>query len=279
MSLVATGLSRTFGRHTAVADASLELGSGRITGLVGPNGAGKTTLLLLLAGLLAPDTGAIVVDDAPAKPADMRRLTGWMPDIFGTWESLTAHEILTTFAKLYGMPTTQARQRAAQLLESVHLTDFATRPAHELSRGQKQRLGFARALVHRPRILLLDEPASGMDPRSRMELRGHLRRLADDGCAILVSSHILSELEEMVDDVVLMTEGRTRTPQGAAGGVWRIRLVGQPPGQAREVRFDDESAAARHLAQVVSSGAAVSEFAPVSSGIEDAYLALDPERR
>ena len=191
MSLVATGLSRTFGRHTAVADASLELGSGRITGLVGPNGAGKTTLLLLLAGLLAPDTGAIVVDDAPAKPADMRRLTGWMPDIFGTWESLTTHEILTTFAKLYGMPTTQARQRAAELLESVHLTDFATRPAHELSRGQKQRLGFARALVHRPRILLLDEPASGMDPRSRMELRGHLRRLADDGCAILVSSHIL----------------------------------------------------------------------------------------
>ncbi|ANY24408.1 ABC transporter ATP-binding protein [Gordonia terrae] len=279
MSLVATGLSRTFGRHTAVVDASLELRSGRITGLVGPNGAGKTTLLLLLAGLLAPDTGSITVDDAPVQPTDMRRLTGWMPDIFGTWESLTAREILTTFGKLYGMPTTQARQRAAELLELVHLTDLATRPAHELSRGQKQRLGFARALVHRPRILLLDEPASGMDPRSRMDLRSQLRRLADDGCSILVSSHILSELEEMVDDVVLMTEGRTHAPQGAAGGVWRIRLVGEPPGQARDVRFDDESDAARHLAQLVSSGAAVSEFTPVSTGIEDAYLALDPERR
>lgn len=279
MSLVATGLSRTFGRHTAVAEASLELRSGRISGLVGPNGAGKTTLLLLLAGLLAPDSGTIVVDDAAVAPADMRRLTGWMPDIFGTWESLTAHEILTTFGKLYGMPTTRARQRAGELLELVHLTDLAARPAHELSRGQKQRLGFARALVHRPRILLLDEPASGMDPRSRMDLRGQLRRLADDGCSILVSSHILSELEEMVDDVVLMTEGRTHTAPSTAGGVWRIRLVGQPPGQAQETRFDDETAAARHLAQLVASGAAVSEFAHVSTGIEDAYLALDPERR
>ncbi|MBD0859628.1 ABC transporter ATP-binding protein [Gordonia sp. zg691] len=279
MSMVASGLTRAFGRHTAVADASLELTSGRIAGLVGPNGAGKTTLLLLLAGLLAPDSGTIVIDDAPVEPADMRRLTGWMPDIFGTWESLTAHEILTTFAKLYGIRTAPARQRADELLELVHLTEFADRPAHELSRGQKQRLGFARALVHRPRILLLDEPASGMDPRSRMDLREQLRRLADDGCAILVSSHILSELDEMVDDVVLMTDGRTRLPAPAVGGVWRIRFVGQAPAQAQEARFDDEGAAARHLAELVSSGAAVSEFAPISTGIEDAYLALDPVRR
>jgi ABC-type multidrug transport system ATPase subunit len=279
MSLVATGLSRTFGRHLAVADAGLELTPGRICGLVGPNGAGKTTLLLLLAGLLAPDDGTIVIDGSPASPEDTRRLIGWMPDVFGTWESLTAHEILTTFGRLYGLRTASARQRADELLELVHLSEFAARPAHELSRGQKQRLGFARALVHSPQFLLLDEPASGMDPRSRMDLRSQLRRLADDGCAVLVSSHILSELDEMVDDVVLMTGGRTHRPPPAAGHVWRIRLAGQSMSDAEQRHFDDEPAAAGYLRELIRSGAAVAEFAPTSSGIEDAYLALDPERR
>ncbi|RDH10536.1 ATP-binding cassette domain-containing protein, partial [Tsukamurella pulmonis] len=150
MTLVARGLTRTFSQHVAVADASLTLAPGRITGLVGPNGAGKTTLLLMLAGLLRPSGGSIELDGAPIAPEDLRGRIGWMPDVFGTWDSLTPTEILTTFAKLYGVPSGEAHARAKDLLARVHLTEFADRPAQVLSRGQKQRLGFARAMVHHP---------------------------------------------------------------------------------------------------------------------------------
>ncbi|ROZ85968.1 ABC transporter ATP-binding protein [Gordonia sp. OPL2] len=280
MALAASGLIRAFGRHVAVADADVELRTGSITGLVGPNGAGKTTLLLMLAGLLRPDTGTITVDGVQVDPPRLRSMVGWMPDVFGTWDSLTATEILTTFGRLHSLSRADARSRAAELLDVVHLGEFADRPAHELSRGQKQRLGFARTLVHSPRILLLDEPASGMDPRSRVELRDQLRALADDGCVVLISSHILTELSEMVDDVIIMTEGRTR-PTGERSSVghrWRIREAGQPAASAATITFPDEQAAARHLAELISAGRPVAEFARIDTELEDAYLALDADR-
>ncbi len=277
-TLTARGLTRTFGRHTAVAHADVTLTPGRATGLVGPNGAGKTTLLLMLAGLLAPDSGTLELDGSSVETVALRRAVGWMPDVFGTWDSLTATEILSTFGRLHGLSSKDARARAAELLQQVHLDDRADRPAHELSRGQKQRLGFARALVHRPRILLLDEPASGMDPRSRVELRDEVRRLADNGCAVLVSSHILTELSEMVDDVLVMTDGRTRESAPATERSWRLRAVGRPVSSADILRFPDEEAAARHLRTVVDSGVLVAEFARVDSELEDAYLALDADR-
>ncbi|MGV9796195.1 ABC transporter ATP-binding protein [Gordonia sp. NPDC003422] len=279
MSLIATGLSRSFRGHFAVEHADIALRSGVIHGLVGPNGAGKTTLLLMLAGLLAPDTGQILLDDEPVGPDRARQVTGWMPDVFGTWDALTAKEILTTFARLYGQTARDAKSRADELLAMVHLSEFAGKPAHVLSRGQKQRLGFARALVNRPRILLLDEPASGMDPRSRLDLRDQLRELADGGCTVLVSSHILSELSEMVDDVVMMTEGRTRPTGAATGHSWRIRLLGQTSAEAETLEFADDEAAAEHLTRLVAHGAHIAEFSRVSNELEDAYLALDPERR
>lgn len=278
MTLVATGLARAFGSHLAVADASVTLTPGRITGLVGPNGAGKTTLLLLLTGLLAPDRGTIQFDNRDLDPTRLRAMVGWMPDMFGTWESLSAAEVLSTFARLYGHTATSARTRAAELLNLVHLSEFAHKPAHELSRGQKQRLGFARALVNAPRILLLDEPASGMDPRSRVELRDQLRRLADDGCAVLVSSHILTELSEMVDDVVVMVGGRTRAPDTPGQQTWRIRLADQPVAQATTIALADEQAAADHLAALVANGARVTEFTRLTNELEDSYLALNADR-
>ncbi|MFD4369554.1 ABC transporter ATP-binding protein [Rhodococcus sp. NPDC058521] len=278
MVLRARGLTRTFGRHCAVANADVTLTPGAITGLVGPNGAGKTTLLLMLAGLLAPDSGSIMLDDRDVESAQLRAAIGWMPDVFGTWDSLTASEILSTFGRLHAMPPRAARGRAAELLDLVHLSAFADRPAHELSRGQKQRLGFARALVNRPRVLLLDEPASGMDPRSRMELRDQLRSMAGDGCAVLVSSHILTELSEMVDDVVIMTEGRTRDSERSDGHLWRIREVGQSAASATTERFPDEEAAARRLGELIAAGTRVAEFSRVDTELEHAYLALDAER-
>ncbi|MCA0155137.1 ABC transporter ATP-binding protein [Tsukamurella sp. M9C] len=278
MTLVARGLTRTFKQHVAVADATLTLPPGRITGLVGPNGAGKTTLLLMLAGLLQPSSGAIELDGAPIAPDALRSRVGWMPDVFGTWDSLTPTEILTTFAKLYGVPSGEARARATDLLARVHLTEFADRPAQVLSRGQKQRLGFARAMVHHPPILLLDEPASGMDPRSRFELRDSLRALADSGVAVLVSSHILSELGEMVDDVVMMARGRTEAPPESAVTRWRIRLLGEPPSGGTYLTFDSEADAAAHLAQSIADGARIVEFARATNALEDSYFALEADR-
>ncbi|CAM3147430.1 ABC transporter ATP-binding protein [Tsukamurella hominis] len=278
MTLVARGLTRTFNQHVAVADATLTLPPGRITGLVGPNGAGKTTLLLMLAGLLRPSSGAIELDGATIAPEALRSRVGWMPDVFGTWDSLTPTEILTTFAKLYGVPSGEARARATDLLARVHLTEFADRPAQVLSRGQKQRLGFARAMVHHPPILLLDEPASGMDPRSRFELRDSLRALADSGVAVLVSSHILSELGEMVDDVVMMARGRTEAPPESAVTRWRIRLLGEPPSGGTYLTFGSEADAAAHLAQVIADGARVVEFARATNALEDSYFALEADR-
>ena len=277
MPLVATGLTRSFGKHQAVTNADITLTEGRITGLVGPNGAGKTTLLLILAGLLAPDTGQKLLDGAPVADVELRAQTGWMPDVFGTWDSLTAHEILVTFGELYGQTRTDAAARADQLLATVHLDEYRDRPASEMSRGQKQRLGLARALVNRPRFLLLDEPASGMDPRSRVELRDHLRAVADSGTAVLVSSHILTELAEMVDDVVLMVHGETR-PAGPSTTTWRLRLVDQPEGEATTIALDDDAAAAAHLAQLIADGHQVAEFTRVSTGLEQAYLELSADR-
>lgn len=277
MTLVATGLSRSFGKHPAVVNAELTLRPGRITGLVGPNGAGKTTLLLVLAGLLKPDTGTLLLDGAPVDDRALRGQVGWMPDVFGTWDSLTPHEILTTFGRLYGQRSADAGARATELLEMVHLTEHATRPASELSRGQKQRLGLARALMNRPRLLFLDEPASGMDPRSRVELREQLRAVANAGSAVLVSSHILTELDEMVDDVVLMVAGSTR-PAGPTTTRWRLRLAGQTEAEAELLVLDDDAAAAAHLAAAITAGARVAEFTRVSSGLEEAYLQLHADR-
>lgn len=278
MGLTARGLTRTFGGHTAVLEADLTLTAGTITGLVGPNGAGKTTLLLMLAGLLAPDSGSLELDGRAADSARLRSSIGWMPDVFGTWDSLTATEILSTFGRLHGQSQTAAHARAAELLELVHLTEFADQPAHVLSRGQKQRLGFARALVNRPRVLLLDEPASGMDPRSRKELREQLRSLADAGCAVLIASHILTELSEMADEVVIMTGGRTRTADRDNGPLWRIREAGQPAASATTMNFTDDEQAAQHLRELIASGARIAEFSRVDTELEDTYLALDADR-
>ena len=191
LGIVASGVRRSFGAVQAVRDVNLEARAGAVTGLVGPNGSGKTTLLLMLASLLAPDAGTIRIGgiDPVAAPEAARAILGWMPDALGAWPSLTARETLVMTSRLYGLDTAAAAGGAARLLDEVGLTHLADAPARVLSRGQKQRLGLARALVHDPRVLLLDEPASGLDPQARIDLRVLLRRLAAEGRTILISSH------------------------------------------------------------------------------------------
>src|SRR3954468_10034105 len=209
--IAAHAVRRAFGDVVAVDGMDLEAPPGEVTALVGPNGAGKTTLLLVLATLLVPDSGTVRVagHDPVTQPRAVRARVGWMPDVFGTWETLTCREVLATVADAFGLPRRPAAPRIQELLALVHLEDLPDRPTQVLSRGQKQRLGLARALVHDPDVLLLDEPASGLDPRSRIELRGIVRGLAAQGKAVLVSSHVLAELDEMADRAVLVARERT----------------------------------------------------------------------
>jgi ABC-2 type transport system ATP-binding protein len=267
-----------------------------VTALVGPNGAGKTTLLLILATLLTPDAGEVRVagHDPVTEPDAVRARMGWSPDAFGMYDNLTAREYLEFFGAAYRLPRATARYRASELLETARLGEYADEPVHVLSRGQKQRLALTRALVHRPAVLLLDEPAAGLDPHSRVELRLLLRRLADEGAAVLVSSHILADLEEMADRVVFVDQGVTvgehhmndlpRTDRRT----WRIRALdhdalvealepGRPGPAWVDVELESEQAAAALLAWLVSRGVAVTAFAPVGGALEAAYLSLVDE--
>ena len=307
-----TGVRRTFGSVLAVDHIDLQARPGEVTALIGPNGAGKTTLLLMLATLLAPDDGSIRIAglDPVAEPRQVRAAVGWMPDAFGTWDALTVREVLETVGAAYRMAPVAARARAGELLELVHLGDLADRPARVLSRGQKQRLGLARALVHHPTVLLLDEPASGLDPRSRIELRDILRRLAASGATLLVSSHILTELQEIADRAVIVARGcsvavqdltsDSGTESGSGHGSghrvshWRItsldppRLMAalahhgvatQPLTDAVDVEVAGDIAASELLAQLIGDGIPITAFAPSYGALETAYLAATEDRQ
>jgi ABC-2 type transport system ATP-binding protein len=204
------GLVQRYGRFVAVDHLDLEVPKGAVFGLIGPNGAGKTTTMLCIATLLVPNEGTIAVFgiDPVAHPRDVRRAVGWMPDFFGLYDGLTCAEYLDFFAAAYGLAHTRRQQRVADLLELVELGDQRDADVAQLSRGMQQRLGLARTLVHDPKLLLLDEPASGLDPRARIDLREILLELARQGKTILISSHILSELGELCDRVGFIDAGQ-----------------------------------------------------------------------
>jgi ABC-2 type transport system ATP-binding protein len=209
--VVAREVRRTFDLVVAVDRMDLRVPPGRVTALVGPNGSGKTTLMLMMAGLLAPDSGHLTVAGASpvARPSAVHAAVGWMPDVLGQWETLTCREVLTTFADAYGVPADQGRARAAELLRDVHLSELADAPARVLSRGQKQRLGLARALVHDPQVLLLDEPSSGIAQRETEALGPLLQDIRRaTGCAMLVIEHDMPLITGLSDSIVALELGR-----------------------------------------------------------------------
>ncbi len=302
--IAAIAVSRKFGPVHAVEHMDFHAPAGKVTALIGPNGAGKTTLLLMLASLLAPDSGSISVGglDPQHHRAEVRRRIGWMPDTLGVWESLTAREILTQMARFYRLPAGGIGPRVTDMLDRVRLADLADQPARVLSRGQQQRLSLARALIHDPSVLLLDEPASGLDPGSRVELRIMLRQLAQEGKAVVVSSHVLSELDEIADGAVFVNKGRTVRQQtteeaAAAGRRYAIsaangdalaakltelglefrREDGRRPAVSLMLLNDDD--AARLLRDLVLAGVPISSFAPASGALEETYMNLEGERR
>jgi ABC-2 type transport system ATP-binding protein len=306
------GLVKRYATTVAVAGVDLSVEQGEIFGLVGPNGAGKSTTLKILATLLQPSAGTAEIAgwSVTRNPDQVRRVLGFMPDVFGVYDDMKVWEYLDFFGRCYGLSAATRRRTIGDLLELVDLADKRDDYVQTLSRGMEQRLCLAHALVHDPQVLLLDEPASGLDPRARVELRELLRELRVLGKTILISSHILPELEELCTSVAIVDRGQVLA-QGKVsdierrlrfGAVLRIRLLleGEALEGARDrlaldpdvataeiledgtievgFRGDDESSA-RLLAHIVRDGLPVVTFARAASDLEELFLQVTaPDR-
>ena len=203
-------LHKSFGRFHAVDDLQLNIDKGSCFGFVGPNGAGKTTTMKMVAGLLCPDEGEIFVDQVNIQksPELLKMKIGYMPDFFGVYDNLKVMEYMEFYASMYGLVGEEIRKRCFELIDLVNLSDKENVYVDSLSRGMKQRLCLARCLVHDPPFLILDEPASGLDPRARFDMKTIIKRLTSMGKTIMISSHILPELTQMCDQIGIMEHGR-----------------------------------------------------------------------
>ncbi len=214
----ANHLRKHFGSVTAVSDVSLRAEDGRITGLLGPNGAGKSTTLRILYTVIAPETGDALVDGVSvvSQSLDARRRMGVLPHNAGIYPHLTARENIAYFGALHGLGRRERDERTRQLISLLEMEEFADRPAKGFSQGQRVKTALARALIHRPRNILLDEPTNGLDVMAVRSLRRLLVRLRDEGHCVLFSSHVMQEVGALCDDVVVIAHGTvvaTGTPE------------------------------------------------------------------
>lgn len=203
-------LTKRYGSFTALDHLNLSLEEGVVFGFVGANGAGKSTTFSILATLLSPTSGDAIINGKSVikEPKEVRKQIGYMPDFFGVYDQLKVDEYLDFYGASYGIGAAERKVLIPQLLELVNLTNKHHEYVDLLSRGMKQRLCLARALIHDPKVLILDEPASGLDPRARVEMRDILRNLKSMGKTILISSHILPELAEMCDEIGVIDNGK-----------------------------------------------------------------------
>jgi ABC-2 type transport system ATP-binding protein len=246
-TITLTGVSRWYGNVVAVNDVTMTVGPG-ITGLLGPNGAGKSTLISMMGGFLAPSAGTVTLDGGTVwrNPAIYRTI-GLVPEAEAMYDMVTGWQFLLANARLHGLADAEAAARRA--LETVEMLDAADRPIATYSKGMKQRVKMATALVHDPAVLLLDEPFNGMDPRQRLHLMDLLRRLAAEGRTVLFSSHILEEVEQIAGTIEVLVAGR----HAASGDYRRIRrLMTERPHQYTIASSDDR----RLAAALVAAGAA-----------------------
>lgn len=207
------GLYVSYGSVKAVRGVSFDVPQGEVFGFIGPNGAGKSTTIKVLATLIKPSSGIVRIGgvNVPRNPMKVRRMIGYMPDFFGSYEDLTAAEYLHFYAAAFSIPRPQRDRTIADVLALVDLTHKVQSPVDALSRGMKQRLSLARVLLHDPQLLLLDEPASGLDPRARIEVRELLKTLKEMGKTIIISSHILHELAQLCTRIGIIEAGKMIT--------------------------------------------------------------------
>jgi len=296
-------LTRQFGKLTAVDALNLRIPAGSLFGLIGPNGAGKTTTLRMLAGLLDPSSGEIFINGNSTNDGwhEVRQQIGYMPDFFGVYEDMLVWEYLDFFARCYNLPPQRRDQVINELLDLVDLSDKREAYVQSLSRGMRQRLCLAHTLVHDPAVLLLDEPASGLDPRARVEMRELLRELGAMGKTVVVSSHILAELAELCDSIGIIERGQLITSgtveevsrQATQGRTIQIKTlseveavqnilkkhpgVGQiyPINGLLEIEYaGDDVATADLLKVLITAGIRVISFTETSSDLEDIFLRL-----
>lgn len=295
-AILAANLLKRYGNVTALRDASFQVARGTITGFVGRNGAGKTTTLKIVSTLLRADDGRCEVlgTDVRNAPYELRHRIGFLPDAFELPVTLTLREYLDVFAELYGIARADRPKRVTTALQLTRSEELADRRLHALSRGEQQRVGLARALIHNPDLLLLDEPAAGLDPHARVELKELLRLLRERGKTVFLSSHVLADLEEICDDLVVIQNGSVIF-SGSVGGFrrqmratarWRISTIGgqisMPPSVTAqvvaasngtiEVEGDLTPAErARWIAELVARGVAVCELSPQQSTLEQEF--------
>jgi ABC-2 type transport system ATP-binding protein len=297
-------LRKEFADVVAVQGLDLTIPEGEIFGLIGPNGAGKTTSIRMAFGLLDPTDGQVMISGVYVhdEPERAQQFIGYLSDFFSVYEDLKVWEYLDFFAHAYKMPDAEIPARIDEVIERVGLEVKRDALIKGLSRGMKQRLGIARAIIHKPRVLLLDEPASGLDPKARLNLRNLLRSLHDQGSTVLISSHILTELEGFCTSIGLMEKGRmirSGSIEGISAAessmrVVRLRWMGQAEAvvraslnqnaQATGLMVQGDQAVFKFagseeelsgvLAGLVTAGVRVLSFGEVKQTVEDLYLKL-----
>ncbi len=301
------GLTRRFGALVALDDLTLSIGEGEVFGFIGPNGAGKSTTMKILTCLLAPSSGHATVGghDVRIDGDRIRRMVGYMPDFLGVYDDLTVDEYLQFFAAAFGVHRKRRPAVVGEVLELTDLTGKRDAMVDSLSRGMQQRLGIARVLIHEPKVLLLDEPASGLDPRARIEIRSLLTELSRMGKTIMISSHILSELAEMCSSIGIIERGKllfagtiqeayaktragervlvcldpagSATAQRAGAVLERLDTVQTVEIDGQTLTVDLTPGVSDHhapLEALIACGARVQTFTPVQIKLEDAFLRL-----
>lgn len=302
-------LTKKYGEFTALDDLTLSVAQGHILGFVGPNGAGKTTTIKILVGLARPTSGSarIAGVDCSHDAHKIKKLVGYMPDGFGSYDNMRVREYLDFFGAAFGIFGRQRQARIDEVLETTHARYMQDRFVESLSHGMQQRLGLARTLLHDPEVLILDEPANGLDPQARIEMRELLLQLAARGKTLIVTSHILPELSRICDQVAIITQGKLR----ALGSLEQIlQQVNQrrrfevqlPPGDdpavaeaALQTRLGDEGASLRSspaesivrfesalpdaavsdlLTSLVHANVRVAQFRELQADLEDAFLSV-----
>jgi len=278
IAIKVTNLVRSFEKFTAIKGLSFEVKKGSVCGFVGANGAGKTTTMRILSTLDYATSGEVEVGgyDVMSEPQKVRQLLGWMPDHFGHYDNMTVLDYIDFYARSYGYEGAEREARVREVMEFTDLIEIQDRLSNKLSKGMTQRLSLSRTMLHDPEVLILDEPAAGLDPKARVELKNLLRILADEGKTILISSHILSELGEMCDTMLFELIGTGKDLESWAITTPNAEMVDKSNngGRIRIPEHEKSEIAADTLKSMIQSGLRVREFRREQQNLESAFMAV-----